>query len=47
MRKQPNSHHCFICGVSNSAGVHEAFYDTVDGDGAHWTEARFRGREEH
>ena len=27
MNKQPNSHHCFICGVKNIGGVHVNFYE--------------------
>jgi acyl-coenzyme A thioesterase PaaI-like protein len=40
MNKQPNSYHCFICGVKNIGGVHVNFYEvpaaatgTGDGDG--------------
>ena len=25
--KQPNSHHCFVCGVNNPYGLHLAFFD--------------------
>lgn len=27
MNKQPNSYHCFICGVKNIGGVHVNFYE--------------------
>ena len=29
MNKQPNSHHCFICGVKNIGGVHVNFYEVA------------------
>lgn len=29
--KQPNSLHCFVCGLQNPAGLHMAFYDLPDG----------------
>lgn len=29
--KQPNSLHCFVCGLENPAGLHLAFYDQPDG----------------
>ncbi len=47
MRKQPNSHHCFICGMKNGAGVKVAFYDTEDEDGRPELVARFTGRHQH
>lgn len=47
MRKQPNSRHCFICGVDNVGGVRVAFYDTVDGEGRPEVLARFTPRAEH
>ncbi len=30
MNKQPNSLHCFVCGVENKAGLQMAFYETPD-----------------
>lgn len=30
MNKQPNSLHCFVCGVENNAGLQMAFYETPD-----------------
>lgn len=43
--KQPNSRHCFVCGVENPHGLHLQFYD--DGEGqvlAEYTvEERFQG----
>lgn len=27
MNKQPNSHHCFVCGLQNPVGLKLAFYD--------------------
>ena len=47
MNKQPNSFHCFICGVKNVAGVHVAFYETVDAAGKPEILARFTGRTIH
>lgn len=47
MNKQPNSHHCFICGVKNSAGVHVNFYETVTDEGVGEIIARFTGQEQH
>jgi acyl-coenzyme A thioesterase PaaI-like protein len=29
--KQPNSLHCFVCGVENPVGLHMAFYSLADG----------------
>lgn len=29
--KQPNSRHCFICGVENPVGLHLHFYETEPG----------------
>ena len=47
MNKQPNSYHCFICGVKNSAGVHVRFYEVQrDGSGDEIV-ARFTGQEQH
>ncbi len=45
MRKQPNSHHCFICGVKNIAGVHVAFYETVSASGQPEVLAQFTGQD--
>ncbi|MEZ4864655.1 MAG: PaaI family thioesterase [Caldilineaceae bacterium] len=47
MNKQPNSYHCFICGVKNVAGLQVAFYETTDADGNAEILARFTGRLEH
>ena len=47
MNKQPNSHHCFICGVQNVAGVQVAFYDVTTPEGAPEILARFTGRAYH
>jgi acyl-coenzyme A thioesterase PaaI-like protein len=47
MNKQPNSHHCFICGVKNVAGAQVAFYEVRAEDGTPEVMARFTGREEH
>lgn len=47
MKKQPNSHHCFICGIKNGAGLKVAFYDTEDEDGRPELMARFTGRHQH
>lgn len=33
MEKQPNSYHCFVCGVRNNASVRVAFYDSASPDG--------------
>jgi acyl-coenzyme A thioesterase PaaI-like protein len=30
--KQPNSRHCFVCGVENERGLHLAFYQGPDGE---------------
>ncbi len=32
MVKQPNSRHCFVCGVENSAGLRLSFYETAPGE---------------
>lgn len=45
--KQPNSSHCFICGLHNQAGVQAAFYETQAADGRLVVEARWVGRAEH
>jgi acyl-coenzyme A thioesterase PaaI-like protein len=47
MRKQPNSHHCFVCGMKNGAGLKVAFYETVDDAGRPELLARFTGRHQH
>jgi acyl-coenzyme A thioesterase PaaI-like protein len=47
MNKQPNSHHCFICGVKNVAGVRVAFYETANASGQPEILARFTGRFQH
>ncbi|MEZ4616215.1 MAG: PaaI family thioesterase [Caldilineaceae bacterium] len=47
MNKQPNSYHCFICGVKNIAGVQVAFYETVADDGTPEILARFTARDVH
>ncbi len=47
MNKQPNSHHCFICGVKNVAGVQVAFYETTNADGTPEILARFTARNLH
>jgi acyl-coenzyme A thioesterase PaaI-like protein len=43
MRKQPTSRMCFVCGESNSAGVHVRFYEQEDGS----ILARFTGADHH
>jgi acyl-coenzyme A thioesterase PaaI-like protein len=30
--KQPNSRHCFVCGVENPRGLHLKFYETAPGE---------------
>jgi len=30
--KQPNSRHCFVCGVENPIGLHIKFYETAPGE---------------
>jgi acyl-coenzyme A thioesterase PaaI-like protein len=47
MNKQPNSHHCFICGVKNVAGAQVAFYEVAAADGTPEVLARFTGRAVH
>ncbi len=32
MNKQPNSRHCFVCGVKNPYGLQMTFYDTAPGE---------------
>ena len=44
MNKQPNSYHCFICGVKNIGGVHVNFYEVPalpvnNGDGSNGGDA--------
>ncbi|HBX68040.1 MAG TPA: hypothetical protein DEH25_01255 [Chloroflexi bacterium] len=29
---QPNSRHCFVCGVENKFGLHLRFYETAEGE---------------
>lgn len=47
VRKQPNSHHCVVCGVRNDASLAVAFYDTVGADGEPEVLARFIPRSIH
>lgn len=47
MSKQPNSRHCFICGLRNEAGLRVAFYNTISSAGQREVLARFRGRAVH
>ena len=47
MEKQPNSFHCFVCGVRNNASVRVTFYDTVSQDGGPEVLARFTGQTIH
>jgi acyl-coenzyme A thioesterase PaaI-like protein len=47
MRKQPNSHHCIVCGVRNDASLKVRFYDTVDTEGRPELLARFTADEIH
>ena len=47
MNKQPNSYHCFICGVKNVGGVHVNFYEAVDAEGTPEVVARFTGQHQH
>jgi acyl-coenzyme A thioesterase PaaI-like protein len=30
--KQPNSRHCFVCGIENRFGLHLKFYETAPGE---------------
>jgi acyl-coenzyme A thioesterase PaaI-like protein len=46
-QKQPNSYHCFICGVRNDASLRVAFYDVTSEEDTRETLARFRGRSMH
>lgn len=45
--KQPNSRHCFVCGVENGAGLGVAFYEVPGPDGGLEVEARFTARSGH
>jgi uncharacterized protein (TIGR00369 family) len=47
IQKQPNSIHCFICGMQNAGGVHVSFYETVNEEGQAEILARFTGRPHH
>ena len=47
MEKQPNSYHCFICGVRNNASVRVAFYESASADGNPEVLARFTARTIH
>ena len=47
MNKQPNSHHCFICGLRNDASLRVDFYDTVAETGEPEVQAIFTGRSIH
>jgi len=47
MNKQPNSAHCFICGVQNSGGVHVRYYETTGDDNTPELLARFTGQPHH
>ena len=29
---QPNSRHCFVCGIANPVGLHLRFYETAPGE---------------
>lgn len=43
MKKQPNSHMCFVCGLGNPIGLQAAFYE----DDAGRVTAKFTPRPEH
>lgn len=45
--KQPNSAHCFICGVENAGGVHVSYYEVTNERGEPELLARFTGRNHH
>lgn len=47
MKKQPNSHDCFICGLQNDAGLQASFYERMSEADAPEVVARFTGRTEH
>ena len=34
--RQPNSRHCFVCGVTNPIGLHLKFYETAPGQVEAW-----------
>ena len=34
--RQPNSRHCFVCGVANPFGLHLKFYETAPGQVETW-----------
>jgi uncharacterized protein (TIGR00369 family) len=34
--RQPNSRHCFVCGVENPLGLHLKFYETAPGEVEAW-----------
>lgn len=40
MRKQPNSRHCFVCGLENNSGIQATFFDRRDKEGNAFVEAR-------
>lgn len=45
--KQPNSRHCFVCGVENGAGLGVSFYEVEGEGGGLEVEARFIARATH
>lgn len=45
--KQPNSRHCFVCGVENGAGLGVSFYEVPGPEGGVEVEARFTARSGH
>lgn len=47
VEKQPNSRHCFVCGVENAAGLRVRFYETAGEEGRPEVLARFTGRKIH
>jgi acyl-coenzyme A thioesterase PaaI-like protein len=47
MRRQPNSHHCIVCGLRNEAGLKARFFDTVGEVGRPEVLARFTGGSIH
>jgi acyl-coenzyme A thioesterase PaaI-like protein len=47
MDKQPNSYHCFICGIRNDASVRVVFYDTTSDTGEIEVIGHFSGRSVH
>ena len=44
MKKQPNSHHCFVCGVRNQAGVNVSFYESSTAESRDEVIGRFTGQ---